>query len=40
MVGDQVVRAMNMARRVPTSPGRAGVRKGGRGIGAVMETND
>ena len=40
MVGDQVVRAMNMARRVPTSPGRAGVREAGRGTGAVMETND
>ena len=40
MVGDQVVRAMNMARRVPTSPCRAGVGEASRGTGAVLETND
>ena len=40
MVGDQVVRAMNMARGVPTSPCRAGVGEAGRGTGAVLETND
>ena len=37
---DQVVRAMNMARKVPTSPCRAGGEEVGRETGAEWETND